>query len=48
MYLSETHKKNETGGKYLFVIMLIIGLIISKSDSIMAVPADTIAVFQQA
>jgi len=44
MYLSETHKKNETGGKYLFVIMLIIGLIISKSDSIMAVPADTIDV----
>lgn len=44
MYLSETAKNTDTGGKYFLALMLLMGLIIFISNSLIAAPADTIAV----
>jgi hypothetical protein len=44
MYPYETYKKNDTRGKYLFVLMLLMGLTFFTGNSVMAVPADTIEV----
>lgn len=44
MYLSETYKRTARRNKYFLILMLLIGLIISTGNSILAVPADTIEV----
>ncbi len=44
MYLSETYKKSNTKCKFLLVLMLLIGSLISTSDLAIAVPEDTVEV----
>lgn len=44
MYLSETYKKFNTKYKFLLLLMLLMGLVISTNDLAVAVPADSIEV----
>ncbi len=44
MYLSETYKKPNTKCNFILVLMLLIGLVISTTDLVIAVPEDTVEV----